>query len=154
VSRFSRPFGEKTPPETINDPVFGTLTRDTAKDDWTGSVDLAHPPTRLQKIHVMIDAGSGPPTNAQRRFLLELRDRYAQLWPVMARALANYHEEFKTIELIQALVDEPTLTIDRFNDGERRHWTLQFSLNDEQEGDMGYFIDFVDWEIAEVTGAD
>lgn len=139
--------------EEYNDPVFGSLRR-VGGGDWRGEVPLHHPPTGARSLSLLIGAGEGHATDGQQALFREILQRYAELWPRVAEALANYHPVHNTVEAVAEHIDEPCLCLDPLDGGEPRRWSLQYTFDYPNEGDMGYFVEFCEWEIEGVSAAD
>lgn len=139
--------------EEYGDPDFGTLLR-VGGGDWSGGVPFHHPPTRASSLSLLIGAGGDRPTDEQRVLFREILRRYAELWLGVANALANYHPEHKTVEAVAEHVDEPCLCLEPFVGGQPRRWSLQYTFDYPNEGDIGYFVDFCEWEIVGVSAVD
>jgi hypothetical protein len=139
--------------EEYDDPAFGPLSRRSG-GDWYGEVPFQHPPTGSSSMSILIGAGEGHPSDEQRAFFGEILSRYAELWPRVAEALAAYHPDHTTVESVCKYINEPCLCLDPFVDDQPRRWSLQYTFDDPNEGDMGYFVEFLDWEIICVDAAD
>lgn len=139
--------------EEYDDPVFGTLRR-RGGDCWSGEVPFDHPPTGARALSVFVEAGEGHPTDDQRALFREILARYDELWPRVAEALANDHPDHKTVEAVTEHVDEPSLRLDPIVVDQPRGWSLDFTFEHPNDGDMGYIVDFLEWEIVGVDAGD
>ena len=72
----------------------------------------------------------------------------------VAAALADYHSEHKSLEAVAEHIDEPCLCLKPLVSGEPRSWSLQYTFDYPNEGDMGYFVDLCEWEITGVSACD
>jgi hypothetical protein len=153
--RFLRRIGAKLRPavEEYDDPVFGPLRR-VRGGDWCGEVPFHHPPTGATSLSLLIEAGEDHPTDEQRALFREIVPRYAELWPRVAEALAGYHPAHNTVGAVAEHIDEPCLCLDLVVVREPRRWSLQYTFDYPNEGDMGYFVHFCEWEIVGVSAAD
>jgi hypothetical protein len=142
-----------SPVEACADEVFGPLRRE-GKGDWEGEVAFQHPPTKAESLQLLIDAGEGRPTEAQRVLYREIIARYAQMWPQIAAALAEHHPTLKTVQSLEQHIEEPCLCLDPITPGQPPEWSFQYTFDLEDEGDMGYFAEFVDWKLVDIGGAD
>jgi hypothetical protein len=139
--------------EAFNDPDFGSLRR-VGGGDWHGEVPFDHPPTGASSLSLLIGAGDEHPTDEQRVLFREILRRYAELWPRVAEALASYHPEHNTVEAVAKHIDKPCLCLDPLVGGQPCRWSLQYTFDYPNEGDMGYFVDFCEWEIVGVSAVD
>ena len=139
--------------EEFDDPVFGRLRR-VHGHAWSGELPFHHPPTGARSLSLLIGAGEGHPTDEQRALFREIVPRYAELWPRVAEALANYHPHHNTVDAVAEHIDQPCLCLEPLVGGQPRCWSLQYTFDYPNEGDMGYFVDFCEWEIVEVFGVD
>jgi hypothetical protein len=139
--------------EEFNDPAFGSLHRK-GGGDWHGEIPFQYPPSGANSMSLLIEAGEGQPSDEQRAFFGEFLARYSELWPRVAEALAAYHPHHTTVESVSKHIGEPCLCLDPFVDDQPRRWSLQYTFDEPNEGDMGYFVEFLDWEIVGVDAAD
>ncbi len=139
--------------EEFDDPEFGPLRR-VGGGDWMGEVPFHHPVTGASSMSFLIESGEGLPTEEQRAHFREILQRYAEEWPRVAEALANFHPEHRTVEDVARHIDEPCLCLEPVIRGQPRSWSLQYTFDYPEEGDMGYFVEFSDWAIVDVYAVD
>jgi len=139
--------------EEYEDPVFGKLWRK-GKGMWIGEVPFQQPPTRATRMSVLIDSVGGKPTDDQRELFRHIMSRYPQLWPTIAKALAENHPDLKTIEGVTQHVNEPCLWLDPIHEGQPRRWSIDYTFDLETEGDMGYTAEFIEWELTDISAGD
>ena len=139
--------------EEYDDPVLGPLKL-WGGGDWCGEVSLDHPLTRTKSLSLLIDNGKGRPSDEQRALSHEILSRYAELWPRIAQGLASHHPLYKTVEAVNEFVDQPCLCLNPLVAEQPRRWSLYYTFNSAAEGDIGYFVDFCEWEIIVVYAAD
>jgi hypothetical protein len=96
------------PREEYEDPVFGKLWRE-GKGMWMGEAPFDHARTGARTMSLLIDAGEGRPTEAQKDLFREVIGRYAARWPQIASALAQHHPELKTVQDVTEHIGEPCL---------------------------------------------
>lgn len=74
---------------------------------------------------------------------------------ILERTLANRRpSEASRAGSPRRVIDEPCLCLEPLVAGQPRRWSLQYTFDDPNEGDMGYFVDFCEWEIEEVFAVD
>ncbi len=139
--------------EEYHDPDFGLLRREGGAY-WSGEVPFQHGPTGSRSLSLVIDCGQGHPTAEQRALFREILSRYGELWPRVAETLAGYHSDHKTVEAVEEHIDEPCLCLDPLVVGQPRHWSLQYTFDHPMEGDMGYCVEFSEWEIVGMWAGD
>jgi hypothetical protein len=134
VSLAGRLFGKA---DRVVDPVFGAMTRDATTAAWSGEMEWHHDPFPFA---VTVHRADGPPTDADRRVVLELGarldalsvpigDALFALWPVACAAAEVPSTRFATGAAVlaalrlQGLVVHPDGRLELlygFNDGDER----------------------------------
>jgi hypothetical protein len=151
LKRIASPFNSVV--ESYDDPDLGLLRREGGRY-WTGEVPFEHKPSRSRSMSLLIDSGEGHPTAEQRALFHEILGRYGELWPGVAEALAGYHSQLKTAEAVEKYIDEPCLCLYPLVGSGPRRWSVDYTFNYPTEGDMGYGVEFSEWEIVEVWAGD
>jgi hypothetical protein len=123
------------------DPTFGVLQlfRDSG---WEGEVLFS--PTQ-QPVGILVGGTVAGPTDEQRTLYQRIEQRYEDLLPDIHRSLVQHVEQ--DWEFALCGIEIPA-------DQGPDKWTGQYVANTEDDGDMGYFVDVVDWKVVAVTGVD
>lgn len=90
----------------MDDPDFGSM-RHNSIDAWDCRIkfgDFPHPNARTFAIHIW--TGKDAPTERQRQAIRELKARYLQLWPQIARGIIGVHESLKSADQLNSAVSE------------------------------------------------
>lgn len=140
-----------TPDDEYVDPVFGRIALQFGR--WQGEVPFAHRATGAERLQLIIDAGKGRPTDAQRELFLEISDRYATLWPAIAEALALHHDVLGTRGAVEQYINAPCLELPPLPIGLPREWHLQYTFELASEGDGAHWAHFREWELVSLEGS-
>jgi len=142
----------------LDDPVFGTI--EFAEEEPGLGVWEAEDEVEFGKHHgepwrasVTVLAPDTGPTKEQRETFKELLKRYKKLWPKIAEALAvEHHRDDLTVGDIDNAVNHIISFEVQEDEGDGVVIEIQYTLDLEDEGDMGYFVAIRDWK-AEPAGA-
>ena len=124
----------------MKDPVFGEVLL--KKNGWEG--DVVFRPT-TSDVGLSIDSPESGPTEDQRRLFKQIEQRYNDLMPNIRKALVDYVNHDWKFELCDIEIPRNT---------ESARWTAQYVADTEDDGDMGYFVDVVEWQVDGVSGVD
>ena len=127
-----------------DDPVFGYLTKSWGTRLWEGMVPFDHEPTRTMTLAVLIDAGDGDPTEAQRALFQEIAKGFESHWPRIGEALARQHTKLKTLADIEEHMAGMCVTLER----PLGEWSIEFDF--ELDGERPYLASFHDWALWKV----
>lgn len=141
--------------EEYLDPDLGMMRRE-GGGAWCGEIALNHRPTGDDFLDLLIEAGEGEcrPTAQQRGFVREIVERYSEVWPRVAGALAEAHPVHRTVEAVAEHLQRPCLCLGPLPAGPPRRWSLQYTFDTPNEGDIGYFVDLREWEVEGVSAVD
>ena len=133
--------------ELYDDELFGALRR-VGKGNWKGETTIHNEADIVWSMSLEIEAGEGRPTVAQREIYKGIIARYGSIWDTIADAIASIHPQFVTVSQVNDNIDSMCLlTLECEVSGEPLVWSLVYSFNSEQGGDMGYIADFAGWEF-------
>ena len=130
------------PTLSIMDAIFGSLAFSRKLHFWQGQIDFV--PTGTN-ISIFIDAAESGPTEEQRIVFQRIRNTYNSLLPQIQTALRKHVGRDWTFTLQSVSISDNT-TI--------HEWSVEYSSETEDDGDMAYTVEFIDWVLREVTEAD
>jgi|GEM_PF-3885626 hypothetical protein len=144
------------PTVSLDDPVFGELRF--FKFGWLGEVDFS---ANQSGISIFIGASESGPTDQQRDLYKQIELKYNDLFPEIEKALRNFIDN----DLLPTFRDDFVDYVDHdwefdlcgieISDGsESGRWSAEYSAIDEEDGDMTYTVEIVNWVVGEVTGDD
>jgi hypothetical protein len=143
---FDPPSCEKaTPAKVVHDPDFGELKY--SSNAWLGEFAFAALPFSTARIHLVSDE-SGV-LDWQRRCLLELRARHAELWPEIAELILRCEPRYESREKIDEIF-APRVFIDLEGESEPPRVEMDYHARLD-DCHAGFSVRLRDWTIVEFS---
>lgn len=138
---------DRKPNAELIDPVFGKMEwyklARTGLAYWEGYM---HFEPVGDVVQFCIYAGEMGPTDEQRQMIPELQDQYTTHKAKILSMLEDYTENAGwKFELLSISIDEDT---------SQQKWSVDFVADTDDDGDMGYTIEFANGEIKHLLAGD
>ncbi len=130
------------PSASLFDPVFGELQFFEHLGCWEGGLAFS---AIQSDVAISIDANENGPTDEQRSLYRQIEQKYNVLYPEIRRALVEYVEHDWDFDLWGLAISDDTHSM---------RWTAEFNAMTEEDGDMGYSVEVVNWIVSDVYGSD
>lgn len=134
------------PSKTIDDPDFGEMHY--CIDAWSAQIEFANAP--IQTAHLHLRADDSGPSPSQRNLVRGLKQRHAELFPDICRAIVNCQAEIKTPEELASRL-APNIGINMYDDS--KEIAITYCIEEDAE-DRGYYVTLRDWKITAVVAAE
>ena len=143
---FDDPAGmTQTPVKIVNDPDFGDLKYHV--DSWDGDIPFVCTPFADTHIHIVADEVG--PSEEQRNSILELIQRFPELWPDIATALIRCHPQIDSRKELEDSIN-PKIGINMYGNSDKIELTYHIDSDPEYRC---YFVTLRNWTITEVCEA-
>jgi len=134
------------PQAQVHDNTFGDL-RLYANSDWDGEIFFA---PVSKSVMISVDAPHTGPSEEQRELARQIEARYDDVLPAILKLLHEYvASSFDAVDWEFELV---ALHIPANPDSQP--WSAQYTANTDYDGDMGYFVDVLQWEALGIAAGD
>ena len=142
------------PPEIILEHKILGKTWRKGQGEWEGEIYFSLEDGTEMIMHIFLPGDASGPDSAFVDLIEVLKLRYETLLPTIITKLTKAQSVFKTEAEVKCKMGPPTLSIDFYEKGKPIIWALQYTLDTDEDGDMGYFIQFSDWSFSSVTLVD
>lgn len=133
------------------DPDFG-LMRHNGIDGWDCRVAFDFPHGKARSFAVHIWASEDGLSETQRLAFRQLKSRYDQLWPEIAKGILAVHQTLKSADELNDSVSEFVAV--HIGEHAEDSVELVYDLDLQGEGSRGYFVPLSNWTVNEVIVAE